>query len=372
MKILISIPWYHPAYKAGGPVQSIKNLVEAGWKDTEFYIFTGSKDLDGSLLEDILTDQWVKTSAHCHVYYRQNTSCVAAWRQILLEFKFDLIFINGIYSFCHTLLPIWFANENRFLLSARGMLHPGALGQKRIKKSLYLPFLLTLLRRRNVEFHATDADEQYYIRKKMGDSFKVHIAPNFPRIFSFKFHNKQSDHLKLVTVALVSPMKNHLLVLQALSAVDCKVQYDIIGPIKDADYWRLCEAAIAHLPAHIQVNYKGALPPDQIEQVLHQADVFICPSRSENFGHGFLEAFTAGLPVITSEHTPWKQLQIQKAGLNLKDTVEALTDGIRFFAKMNQETYQIWSASANQYGIAAIDKDRIMRAYHSLFNSSPC
>jgi len=28
MKILISIPWFHPAFKAGGPIQSIANLVQ--------------------------------------------------------------------------------------------------------------------------------------------------------------------------------------------------------------------------------------------------------------------------------------------------------------------------------------------------------
>ena len=39
---------------------------------------------------------------------------------------------------------------------------------------------------------------------------------------------------------------------------------------------------------------------------LSKHDLFVFPSLSENFGHVIFESLSAGTPVITSVHTPWK------------------------------------------------------------------
>ncbi|HRD43302.1 MAG TPA: glycosyltransferase, partial [Ferruginibacter sp.] len=109
--------------------------------------------------------------------------------------------------------------------------------------------------------------------------------------------------LKLVTIALIIPMKNHLLVLEALQKCTFDVEYGIYGPVKDEQYWNLCEQQIQLMPSHIKVEYKGNLPPGGVEAALKQSDVFIMPSQSENFAHALAEALSAGLPVITSKHT---------------------------------------------------------------------
>ena len=44
-KILILIAWYLPGYKAGGPIQTIKNLTDHLGDEYEFYILTGDRDL---------------------------------------------------------------------------------------------------------------------------------------------------------------------------------------------------------------------------------------------------------------------------------------------------------------------------------------
>ena len=40
--VLITIDWFDPAYKAGGPISSIVNLINHLHKDFDFYVFTGS------------------------------------------------------------------------------------------------------------------------------------------------------------------------------------------------------------------------------------------------------------------------------------------------------------------------------------------
>ena len=41
------------------------------------------------------------------------------------------------------------------------------------------------------------------------------------------------------------------------------------------------------------------------------------PSTGENYGHAIVEAFSAGLPVIISTLTPWKNLESQKVGWDI-------------------------------------------------------
>ena len=45
IRILIFIDWFLPAYKAGGPIRSIANLVDNLHADFDFYIVTGDRDL---------------------------------------------------------------------------------------------------------------------------------------------------------------------------------------------------------------------------------------------------------------------------------------------------------------------------------------
>ena len=50
MKILITIPWFLPAFRAGGPVQSIANLIKEYHEEVEYFIFCGDTDVNGAAL----------------------------------------------------------------------------------------------------------------------------------------------------------------------------------------------------------------------------------------------------------------------------------------------------------------------------------
>jgi glycosyltransferase involved in cell wall biosynthesis len=47
--------------------------------------------------------------------------------------------------------------------------------------------------------------------------------------------------------------------------------------------------------------FHGQKDKKEMIELLHKADVFIRPSRSEGLGNSFLEAMAAGLPIIGTE-----------------------------------------------------------------------
>ena len=368
-KIFITIPWFAPAFRAGGPIQSIANLVREFQENISYYIYTSDTDLNGAALEGVPTNEWVDYNGHTKVWYSSPGKISDNLVKQCEAIKPDVVYIVGMYSWHFNMVPLLYCKAPRKILSTRGMLHPGALSQKKWKKKIYLRFFKLLEYHHKVVFHATDADEVRHTGNYFGDAARVTVAGNFPNhIERLPVAEKQPGNLQLFSIALISPMKNILLVLQALAKINAPVQYDIYGPIKDHDYWMLCREQMKLLPKNISATWHGELVPAEVVQAMRGSQVFILPSKSENFGHSFYEALSAGRPVITSHYTPWNQLQKNNAGINVSlEHERGLVEGIEFFVEMGDEAFQQWSASAREYALRAVDVEGLRRDYRGLF-----
>jgi len=368
-KIFITIPWFVPAFRAGGPVKSIANLVKEYREGVEYLIFCGDTDLNGAELENIKTNEWVSFNEYTKVCYARPEKRSDILVKLVEKEKPDIIFIIGLFSWQFNMVPILFCKGPRKILSTRGMLHPGALSQKKWKKQVYLQLFKMLGFHHKVDFHATDTEEADYIHSYFGKQAKVFVAGNFPtHIGLLPLPFKEPGKLKLVSVAIISPMKNTLLVLEALGKVKDRIEYDIYGPVKDEEYWDLCKEQIKMLPENIQVTYHKEIEPSQVKEVLEEGHVFILPSKSENFGHALYEALSAGRPVITSYHTPWKDLLESVAGFNVSvNETAGIETAIRFFAHMNQDDLQKWSRGALAYAEKKVEVEKVREEYRGMF-----
>lgn len=370
--IFIFIDWFLPAYKAGGPIQSVANLVDNFNDNIQYKIFCSDADLDKTKLQGVKFDEWTTFNAHTQVWYsskkKRSTSLI---RSKIKNSDTGILYINGIYSWHFNLVPLLISDKVKKIVSVRGMLHPGALTQKALKKKCFLLlWKLTRLHKR-CEFHAADEQEKKYIQNIFGSKIKIHMAQNFPkRLSKQKSLPKHEGSLNMVSVALISPMKNILLVLQALPALHSKIIYHIYGPIKDKKYWQMCLEQIESMPAGITIKYFGDIAPKDVKEALSNSHLFILPSKSENFGHAIFEALSAGLPVITSGNTPWKLLREATAGINVdSENSASLTDAIGVFANMQQDEYDLWSNNAARYAANAINFEGIKDQYKKMFLS---
>src|SRR5665213_1038771 len=371
-KIFITIPWFLPAFRAGGPVQSVANLVKEYHDGIEYFIFCGDVDLNGAELENIETNQWTRFNDHTQVWYAGPERLSDTLVRLVETEKPDIVFIIGLFSWHFNIVPMMFCKGPKKILSTRGMLHPGALTQKKWKKKIYLKLFKLLEYDYKVEFHATDEEEGNYIRSYFGETARVKVAGNFPNKISFiPVQPKEPGKLKLVSIALISPMKNILKVLEALEKISFDVEYEIYGSVKDEEYWDQCKEQIKKLPGNIKVSYQKEIEPANIKNALEKSHVFILPSKSENFGHAIFEALSAGRPVITSNNTPWNHLRESLAGVNVNIESESeLTDSINFFEAMGQEEMEKWSRAAFEYSEKAVDINEIREEYREMLGPS--
>ena len=372
MRILITYQYFLPAYKAGGPIQSVNNIATflSAVNGTELYILCSDRDLDNSVL-DVVTNKWVDFRKGVKVYYNSLSTKRADVLNIISGIKPDVIFINGLYSLPYTIYPLLYKKNCRKILSTRGMLHPGALSQKSTKKKLFLTAFKMLGLHRQCECHATTDDEVTYIKQIFGADKKVWMVSNLPNVLDYQEPcTKAIGSVKLVSVSLISPMKNILLVLQALKNVKANIVYHIYGPVKDQQYWDECLKYMQQLPANITVEYKGEVLPHLVEGVLKDYHYFILPSKSENFGHAIYEALSAGKPVITSHNTPWNGLNIANAGYNVdpEHTAE-FTSVLEEVASVGDADYKNATFAAKEYITQQYNLDSIKSLYKKMFSS---
>jgi hypothetical protein len=107
-KILIFIDWFLPGYKAGGPVRSIANMVEYLKDEYAFYIVTRNTDYtEITPYKDIKSNEWIDFSEGVKVYYASiENQNLSTFKDIISSAKFDIAYINGIYSWKFSIMPL--------------------------------------------------------------------------------------------------------------------------------------------------------------------------------------------------------------------------------------------------------------------------
>jgi glycosyltransferase involved in cell wall biosynthesis len=369
-KIVILYDYFLPAFKAGGPIQSIANLIRNLDTQFEIYVISSNLDLGCDIPLDVETNTWqdFENGKANVIYLTKENITISHIKKIIKEISPDKIFVNGIYSIPFSIAPAYYFS-NIAIIHVRGMLHPGALDQKAIKKKIFLGIFKLLSLHKKIRFCVSDQKEKEYTQAIFGKISKINIAQNFPASFDvLPANSKETGTLNLMSIALISPMKNHLLVLEALTLVKNSITWYIYGPIKDKTYWGNCEKLISQLPPNIKVKYMGDINPTGVYNALATCDLFILPSQSENFGHALYEAMIAGKPIITSHNTPWNLLEENNAGYNVNLSALDISNAIESAALLNQIDYNQKVKAVAIFARNAVNINEIKNQYLALFS----
>ena len=187
MIVFITIPWFLPAYRAGGPIQSIAHLVTNFKEDIEYRIFCRDTDLNGEPLPGIVKNEWTSFNAYTKVWYAEKEDLSDVICKQIEQLQPDTLYIIGLFSWHFNIVPMLFCKATRKIVSVRGMLHPGALSQKKIKKRLFLTGLKLFGLQRKAIFHSSDLAEEQFIKDEFGSDTRVIVAGNFSK----KMHSEK-------------------------------------------------------------------------------------------------------------------------------------------------------------------------------------
>ncbi len=374
--VLVATSYYEPGFRAGGPIRSLVNLVEALGNEFEFRIITSDRDLgESSAYAGICTDRWIPHKRAQVMYLRPGLNFLARLRAVTLDVQFDTLYLNSIFARSFSILPLWLRSfgiipRRRVVCAPRGELEAAALERRAIRKKAYLGLIKSAGLIHDTIWHATSESEQNGIQRVFGSNAIIEYIPpvvTLPSAF-IDPPKKRVGELLVVYIARIHPHKNLRSALSALSKVHGKVIFSIYGPIEDMAYWRECCLEIASLPKGIEATYRGVLEHNDVRTAIGANHVLLQPTKSENFGHTIFEALAAARPVIIGNATPWKALEAQHAGWDVPPfDVAALTQAVQICVDIDSSEYGSLMEGARAYACKIADRD-ILPRYRRLFD----
>jgi len=373
-KILVFIDWYLPGYKAGGPIRSCANLVGHLGAEFDFSIVTRNTDYtESEPYPKISSDEWNVQEDGSRIYYFSEGNLQGKnIRRLISQSDYDAVYLNGIYSVYFTLYPLMYLRKKRdklVVVAVRGMLNESAISIKKTKKKFFLRAVKVLRLFNRVVFHATSKDEQRDIEMQFGSKNRVLVAGNLPakvNLQSNPFRAKETGSVSCVSIARIAPEKNLLYALQVLAKVkDITVYFDIFGPVYDAAYWKTCSVLIDSMPENVHVSYCGSIANELVSETLSRHHFLFLPSAGENFGHIILQALSAGCPLVISDKTPWRGLQMKHSGWDLSlEKQELFVSVLQECGRLNQSEFNLLSQNAfalarhYQYDLRLVEDNR--------------
>lgn len=174
-------------------------------------------------------------------------------------------------------------------------------GDYRIQKNMWQRFYPKTLKKADVI-----TTPSKFLKESIGLD-KAIIIPNaiFPNEYK-KVKHKDKNEIILTTITKfgfkdkAKGIINIIKILEKLQkSTDKKIKYNVIGFGKYLNFVR-------NFPTKINVNYLGFVKDPR--EVLEKSDIFLYYSLHDSFAIVLLEAMASGLPVITNDYGPFKEI----------------------------------------------------------------
>ncbi len=342
---------YLPGYKDGGPVRSIKNLVDRLGKEYEFHILTVDRDHgDTEPYEGILQDAWNEVG-DAKVRYVQPGGFTSEVVKQCADCA-DLMYVCGCFNdYARTVMALKKRNQIQVpvVIASMGLFSPGAFRIKYPKKKAYVTALRVFGYFKNVEWSATSKEEAADIRRQVGKDAVCHLAEDLPRkpIEIHRVESSKAGECKVVFLSRISRKKNLTYTAEILKEwgktyPEQRITFDVYGNKEDPAYVKECENKLASLPNNVTYHYRGIAPAEEIIETFAKYDVFLFPTLGENYGHVIFEALAGGCVPIISDQTPWTEDKMGRCGRMIP-----LDSGIDKWVKVLEDVVMLDSSEKN-------------------------
>jgi glycosyltransferase involved in cell wall biosynthesis len=259
-----------------------------------------------------------------------NSPAMNRWlKQQVADGSVDLVHNHSLWMLPNV-YPGWATQGSRipYVVSPRGTLSEWAMASGSKIKRLYWPLLQKPSIAHAALFHAT-AESEYHDIRRMGFKQPVAVIPNGIDLPEYQAKPARNQRT-LLFFGRLHPVKgvDHLLQAWALLQDEFpQWQLRITGP-GDADYVHYLKTLAQDLRVQ-RASFDGPIYGTGKFNAYRQADLYVLPSHSENFGMTVAEALACGTPCVVSQGAPWKGLEANQAGWWPKIGTEPLMAALR-------------------------------------------
>jgi glycosyltransferase involved in cell wall biosynthesis len=351
MRILKAVQAYHPFREKGGPIVKVRALARAlTQRGHEVSVLTADLGLAdredvGMKIEkcswgwraeqDGIEAIYLPTVAH----YRAmtlNPRVIGFCRSSLRAF--DVVHFYGLYDLLGPAVSFFCRRHGiPYVIEPMGMNRP--IERSIPLKRLWHRSVGGAFWQNATKIVATSELEQRELIEDRVSPLKVVVRHNgvdlasdrakFPRgSFRMKQGISMNEPLILFLSRLI-PRKGADILIQAFSKACPESGYLVIaGPEGEPDYLAFLQKCALESGVARRVVFVGPLYEDEKKAVLADADLFVLPSRYENFANVVAEAIAYDIPVIISPSCGIRPLVEGRAGLVVSPDPDALSSAL--------------------------------------------
>lgn len=242
-----------------------------------------------------------------------------------------LVHNHGMWQM-NAVYPAWAARGGKVALvvSPRGALSEWAMAHGSRAKKIFWPLVQRPALEAAVCFHAT-AESEYEEIRRLGFAQPVSVIPNGIDLPAETFFSTRDEYRTLLFLSRIHKVKGLDLLLEAWSRLqDRHASWRLVIAGSDAGY-QGSTGYLDHLKKVVssrllqRVQFVGELRDTDKWRAFAQADLFVLPTYSENFGMAVAEALASGTPCVVTRGAPWPGLVDNNAGWWVDVSAPALT-----------------------------------------------
>lgn len=329
MKVIHYIPTIDRNW--GGTTAYMQLLANELGKLTELHIFTHASenpvDIQNCQIHNLATIK------HPTEFKRQ-------FQFLIKEIQPDVFHVNGCWTPGCALTQKWAqAMGIKVVLTPHGMLEPWILARHYWTRKVpaLLLYQKTAVKKADC-LHATAVSEKENLLK-LGYNHRIEIIPNGIEVDRISLKNNWERKKRILFLSRIHVKKGIEFLLEAAAILKDKLEDYVIEIAGEGEkeYIAQLKQKAKELQIESLVQFCGGVYGNQKWKLFQEADVFVLPTFSENFGIVVAEALACGTPVITTKGTPWKELGTTHCGWWTEIGTQPLADALNKFLQLSTQ-----------------------------------
>ena len=183
-----------------------------------------------------------------------------------------------------------------------------------------------------------------------------------------------NDTLQLLFVGRIARVRRIELLIQAVEKLTTPFYLTIVGgeektsSVTRSGYLKELKDLVQKLNLNSKINFTGRKTQEELKEYYRMADIFVYPSKYENFGQPLLEAGAHGLPIVATPVGVARDIIIDgETGYLTSDDPRVISDHIHLL-KDNNLRQQMGTQIKNLIR-KNFNWENIMDQYLTLYNS---
>lgn len=263
--------------------------------------------------------------------WKEKKTMKTKWIELLNTIHPDIIHVNCCWLPQCAWAQLWAQQLGyKVVLTPHGMLEPWIM--KRHYWTRKLPALLLYQKKAIIKanyIHATAESEKSNLLN-LGYNNKIKVIANGIDVDSIQIKSIWKRSKTILFLSRVHVKKGIEFLLDAIAELKEQLEgYTIyIAGEGENNYIQNLKEKTESLEINNLISFCGGVYGEKKWELFRQADLFILPTYSENFGIVVAEALASGTPVITTKGTPWQELETEHCGwwaeIGSEPTIKAL------------------------------------------------